>query len=368
MSNPQSPNSHNEDIHDNSSSVSGPPRRQLTAFQKIIVAVVVLAMFLVFIWVGERPNPRKEDIKAPELGISPNTGTFKAAPIVEPPAPPLPVPTAQPSLMPAAPQTHEIRPADTPIFAFSGAAPSAQQSDRKTTVDLQPIKQTTDQLNEGGNALSERLKPTVLSAASATVLPHPDLMITEGTTIPCILQTAIDTNLAGYVKCILPQDVRSTTGNVVLLDRGTTVIGEIQAGLQRGQSRVFVLWDRAETPTHVLISLASPSADELGRSGLPGEVNNHFWERFGSAILLSVVQGSLQAGTAMASNSGGGSGVSINTFQTNGEQLANKALRSSEDIPATLTKNQGDNISIFVARDLDFSGVYKLRDLRLGAH
>lgn len=88
------------------------------------------------------------------------------------------------------------------------------------------------------NDLSIRMKPTELQPTRAMLLPHPDFMVTEGTIIPCILQTAIDTNLAGYVKCVLPQDVRGTTNNVVLLDRGTTVVGEIQRGLQQGM-RVF---------------------------------------------------------------------------------------------------------------------------------
>ncbi|NKF15269.1 TrbI/VirB10 family protein, partial [Rhizobium phaseoli] len=82
-----------------------------------------------------------------------------------------------------------------------------------------------------GSDVSIRMKPTELQPSKATLLPHPDFMITQGTIIPCILQTAIDTNLAGYVKCVLPRDVRGTTNNVVLLDRGTTVVGEIQRGL-----------------------------------------------------------------------------------------------------------------------------------------
>lgn len=184
-------------------------------------------------------------------------------------------------------------------------------------------------------------------------------MVTEGTIIPCILQTAIDTSLAGYVKCVLPQDVRGTTNNVVLLDRGTTVVGEIQRGLQQGDARVFVLWDRAETPDHAMISLASPSADELGRSGLPGTVDNHFWQRFSGAMLLSVVQGAFRAASTYAGSSGGG--TSFNSVQNNGEQTADTALKATINIPPTLKKNQGDTVSIFVARDLDFSGIYQLR-------
>jgi type IV secretion system protein VirB10 len=191
------------------------------------------------------------------------------------------------------------------------------------------------------------------------------MVVTEGTLIPCILQTAIDTQLAGFVTCVVPIDVRGTSGNVVLLDRGTKIVGQIQAGLVQGQERVFVLWTRAETPKHVVISLNAPGADELGRSGLPGAVDNHWWQRFGGALMLTLVQGSLNAGTALAANSGGGTGEATAGFvygaQSSGQQVANTALENTINIPPTLRKNQGDTVSVFVAQDLDFGSVYDLR-------
>ncbi|ESZ02964.1 type VI secretion protein [Mesorhizobium sp. L48C026A00] len=217
---------------------------------------------------------------------------------------------------------------------------------------------TSDEISDAGD-LSARLKPDIQEPSRATLLPHPDLVITQGTIIPCILQTAVDTNLPGYVKCVLPKDVRGATNNVVLLDRGTTVIGEIQRGLQQGDARVFVLWTRIETPDHALVSLASPGADELGRSGMPGTVDNHFWQRFGGAMLMSVIQGAFQAAGQYAGSSGGGSG--INSFQSNAGQAVETTLRATINVPPTLKKNQGDAVSIFVARDLDFSDVYDLR-------
>ena len=41
-------------------------------------------------------------------------------------------------------------------------------------------------------------------------------------------------------------------------------------------------------------------------------------------------------------------------------QIIQEAMRQSGNIPPTLTKNQGERIGIFVARDVDFANVYKL--------
>ena len=58
--------------------------------------------------------------------------------------------------------------------------------------------------------------------------------------------------------------------------------------------------------------MSSPGTDELGRSGLAGEVNRHFWDRFGAAILLTVINGAVQ-GAVQSQNSGGSVIVSPST-------------------------------------------------------
>jgi len=349
-------------IDDEGSVVSGAPSRQLTAVQKVGIAGLVLIVFLALIWINQL-SKATEQARPPEVAFS-GGGAFTpppAQPASPAPTPAsLPIPPASPAPSLFAPPGHEMTAAESPIFAFSGggvAEAAAPLPAPATLTDGGPANRPAGR----PSALATMLSPTVLSGSRARLLPHPDMMLTMGTMIPCTLQTAIDSQLVGYVKCVLPQDVRSTTGNVVLLDRGTTVVGEIGRGLVQGQDRVFVLWDRAETPDHAVIELSSPGTDELGRSGLPGRVNNHWWERFGSAILLSVIQGGLQTGTALAANSGSSGGTFFNSFQSNGTNISDTALQATINIPPTLEKNQGDNVAIFVARDLDFSDVYNLR-------
>ena len=205
------------------------------------------------------------------------------------------------------------------------------------------------------NELTARLQATPVNAVGATVLPHQPYLLTKGNTVPCMLQTAMDSTLPGFVTCKLPSDVIGKTG-ITLLDRGTLVVGETHGGMQQGQNRLFVLWTRAETPAGVVINLDSPAADPLGRAGFDGEVDSHFWSRLGGALLLSIVQGGLQAGVAAVSPQGG---TNINTGAV--DSVAAESLRNSVNIRPTLKKNQGELVSIFVARDLDFSTVYQLR-------
>ena len=145
-------------------------------------------------------------------------------------------------------------------------------------------------------------------------------------------------------------------GTIVLLERGTKLVGETRGQVQQGAARLFVLWTEARTPTGVVVPLSSPGTDELGRSGLPGEVNRHFWDRFGAAILLTVINGAVQ-GAVNSRNSGGSVVVSPSTST----DVMSEVLRSTVNIAPTVTKSQGDRIQVFVARDVDFRPVYELR-------
>ncbi|SCX35820.1 type IV secretion system protein VirB10 [Agrobacterium rosae] len=202
--------------------------------------------------------------------------------------------------------------------------------------------------------LATRLKPTQLTGVSANVLRNQPYLLTTGTLIPCILQTAMDSTLPGLVTCVVPQDIMGKTG-LTLLDRGTRVVGQFRGGVQQGVERLFVLWTRAETPQGVVINLDSPASDPLGRAGMDGEVDRHFWQRFGGALLLSTVDGAIQAGVAMASKEGT---TTINTGST--QSVIAQSLSGTINIPPTVRKNQGELVSIFVARDLDFSTVYRV--------
>jgi type IV secretion system protein VirB10 len=67
------------------------------------------------------------------------------------------------------------------------------------------------------------------------------------------------------------------------------------------------------------------------------------------------VEGALSTGQAAVSKAGT---VTVNTSNTSG--VIEESLRGSVNLPPTIRKNQGELVSIFVARDLDFSTVYQV--------
>jgi type IV secretion system protein VirB10 len=197
----------------------------------------------------------------------------------------------------------------------------------------------------------------------AYMLADPSMMITQGTKIPCNVVEALDTTLPGVVTCLQAEDVRSADGRVVLLERGTKWVGQQANGIAQGQRRVGIVWSRGETPNHVLVDVDSGGADWLGRPGITGDVDSHFWDRFGAAILLSVISDLGPYLTAL--RQGGGSNNTTIAFPniTGGaQQVMSDVLKSTLNIQPTLTAPQASQVVIHVARDLDFRDVYALRE------
>ena len=212
--------------------------------------------------------------------------------------------------------------------------------------------------------LSKSLQASRFSDAKAYLLPDPSFMITMGAGIPCTVLPAIDTTLPGIVTCIQKEDVYSADHKVLLLERGTKWVGQQKFGMAQGQRRVGILWTRGETPNHVLVDVDSAAGDALGRPGVDGIVDNHFWDRFGAAIMLSLIS---DVGTYLAAtqqNNGSGSNNTTIAFPNTvqGSQgVMSDVLKNTLNIPPTLTKNQGADITIYVARDLDFRDVYDVQ-------
>lgn len=242
---------------------------------------------------------------------------------------------------------------DVTLRRLSSSLTQAEQHQR--------AEQTPTDLAAGGDSgpLADQLRPLELQPSVAGQLGNRDFLLTQGSMIDCVMQTRLVTAQSGMVSCIATQDVLSANGKVVLVDAGTKFTGYQDNGIVQGQARAFITWNRLETPQGVILNLGSPGTGPLGEAGVDGKINHHFWERFGNAILLSLV-GDLGN---WASNQGtrGDGNIRFDNTNSGAQDVIAKVLEHSVDIPPTLYKNQGERVGIVVARDLDFSHVYALK-------
>lgn len=185
--------------------------------------------------------------------------------------------------------------------------------------------------------------------AGATRLTNPTTTIPQGAVIQAVLETALDSNRPGFARAIVSRDVRGFDGSRILIPRGSRLVGEYKSDLVQGQNRAFVQWQTLTRPDGVQIAVESPAADPLGRTGVKGNVNTHFFERFAGAILQSTLDIGVGIATRKASD-----GTIIVGLPGSTQSVA---AASPQSIKPTLKVPHGSSVSVFVARDLDFIAV-----------
>lgn len=185
---------------------------------------------------------------------------------------------------------------------------------------------------------------------SASRIKDRSLLLTQGSKIPCTLETALDSTVPGMTSCIIANDIYSADGKVRLIDRGSKLNGRYESDIKQGKARIAILWERLETPEGVLIALNSPSTDTLGRAGATGYIDKHFWERFGNAIMLSLVSDAFQYIDSRRTNNTD----RFKDTEQSMKDMATIALENEINIAPTLHKNQGEPIMVFLNKDLSF--------------
>ncbi|MCJ2185567.1 TrbI/VirB10 family protein [Novosphingobium beihaiensis] len=284
---------------------------------------------------GSNPGADKAPAPQPEA-----PAVAEAVPERKPAVPaPLPAPAPAPVLAapPAAKPAPSANPYASPTVVFDKGVSAAPA-----------VAGSAAEAKSGGNAnedFAARLSGTGTTATAASSF-DPATTVTQGTLIPAVLETAIDTDVPGYVRAIVSTDVRSFDGRNVLVPRSSRLIGQYKSGLTSGQKRAYVIWTRLIRPDGVSVNLGSPAIAFGGETGLPGKVNSHFFERFGSAMLLSVV-----GGLSTLASSG------ANVVIGGGQSAAAAAVQNNSSVGPTIRVRQGQPIRVFTAKDLDFSEV-----------
>lgn len=192
-------------------------------------------------------------------------------------------------------------------------------------------------------------------SVEAKRIAHPAFMVPAGEMIPATLEVAMNSELPGMVRATTMRDVYSLLGEKKLIPKGSTLVGQFNAQVAQGQSRLLVVWERVQMPDGIIVTLASPGTDMLGRSGMGADsVDRHFFDRFGTSALLSILGG-------VTANSGVKNQDQYNSqaqyrmgIATSLQQSAGQTLEQDMQIKPTMQINQGARITVFVAHDLDF--------------
>jgi type IV secretion system protein VirB10 len=246
-------------------------------------------------------------------------------------------------------------------------AEAEQQAADASLDKSDPNRQFTNSVIKGSQA----------EKASATRLTNLNVTIAQGKIMDVVLETAINSDLPGTLRGIVSRDVYAEAGRVVMIPKGSRLIGTYNTGVSRGQRRLLIVWTRLLRPDGIDMQIGSPGVDTMGRGGIKAMVDNKYTEIFSAAILTSILNIGVAVGanalipeesTTTTTNANGtttsgsvastSASTAVNSLGGIGKDVVNSFL----DLRPTLTVDQGTRIIVFVNRDLIFP-----RELLFGA-
>jgi type IV secretion system protein VirB10 len=299
----------------------------------------------------------------------------------------VPSPPALPEIV-AAPQPAEAKPQivyvhDKPT-APSPSAPAIVVADSnyvrmpagsgETSFDVAPPKPQED---HGANSAAAAVAADAAKDATLTKVAFKSSVLPGGKAgpairltylmmpqfIPCALDVAMDSTLAGAISCHTTTDILSPD-HVLLMPAGTMITGTYKNDVKTGQHRLFAFAGSAITKEGIPVPLDSEVSDGLGRAGIEGAYDGHTLERFGAALALTAVDAGVSLGQAALSSNNGNSTLNIGSSVTSGNgisAIAQEILRNQINIPPTITVSPGTIVSIVVDHPIDFSDALKVR-------
>ena len=183
--------------------------------------------------------------------------------------------------------------------------------------------------------------------------PVPPYTVVQGTPIPAVTVTPIDSDLPGQIVARTTEDIYdSVSGRYLLIPAGSLVYGRYNNSVIVGQDRMAAVFERIIFPDGSGASLgAMPAVDAAGSAGMRGEIDNHFWKIFGSSILIGGVAALVEPQANVNVYVGSGSQAVSAAGQVLG-QVTQRIMQRNTVIPPTVTVKDGQPFDILVQRDL----------------
>ncbi|CAD5879804.1 conjugal transfer protein TraI [Escherichia coli] len=268
----------------------------------------------------------------------------------------------------APPQQPETQSAVSEIAKNSPSASTSSTNDDKNKPLPKSVRQLMGETMVKIDAQEQKDKPPVQDElqgneyANGSVSPvlHRRYLLSAGTALSCVLKTKIVTSYPGVTMCQLTRNIWSDNGEVLLARKGSLLIGEQNKVMTQGVARVFVNWTNLKDG-NVNVRIGALGTDSLGASGLPAWIDNHFGERFGGALMLSLLGDGLDILKNTTQETASNSNITYENTSDATKEMAKTTLDNTINIPPTAYINQGTVLSVIVPRNIDFSSVYELQ-------
>lgn len=176
-------------------------------------------------------------------------------------------------------------------------------------------------------------------------------MLTSETRLSAVLEDSINSQIPGRAIAVIDRDILSSNGRSILIPAYSKIICHYEPLNKQGQTRLALKCGRILRPDGVSILLTSAqAADQMGRSGVIGEIDYKLFERYGGAFILSGISALAQAGSGMTKSRAVDQGVT--NLSQNLAQITAQFLEEAVDVKPVITIAAGTRIQIIPEMDI----------------
>ena len=196
------------------------------------------------------------------------------------------------------------------------------------------------------------------------VAPTSAYELKRGSVIPATLITGINSDLPGRITAQVSQNVYdSATGHQLLIPQGAKLLGRYDSKISFGQSRVLVVWTDVIFPNGSTLQIGGMAGtDAEGYGGFNDQVDNHYVQVFGSAILLAAIGAGIDMSVPAGSPYGyrqTPSDSARNSFAETFGRVVEQTISKNINVQPTLEIRPGYVFNVLVDQDMVFPGDYR---------
>jgi type IV secretory pathway VirB10-like protein len=181
------------------------------------------------------------------------------------------------------------------------------------------------------------------------------------TKLPCIIETAINSDVEGYFTAKVEANVYDTaTGRHLLVPQGSTILGHDQSStLLYGNERLPTISLTPALPDGRSVDLGqAPITDQQGMAGLTGRVNQHYWRLFGAVFIGGALRGGMQA-LQLQTAGAAGAGQVAGGIAASGSQATQQRLGRALDTRPTIEVDSGQLCQVLLTKPLHLPAMWQ---------
>lgn len=176
-------------------------------------------------------------------------------------------------------------------------------------------------------------------------------VITADRYIGAVLENAVNSQVPGRVVAVVERHIFGADGRMPLFPKGTRIVCDYEPLAKVGDTRLPINCSRAIRPDGASIQLTdAQGADQMARTGFIGVVDNRIWERYGTAMIVSVLSAASSLGAGVTTNETTARGG--NALSQNLGQVTAKVLEQSVDLAPVVEIPAGSKIQIIPRVDI----------------